>query len=348
MLSDRQIAAMSRVKSFLASADPADQAKVKAANEAMLRVKLLSPGQLHNDATLSNLSIQYKNDEYIGTKLMPVVTAAQISGKFPIYTKRDRLAVPDTAVGPRGTAAELNEHRTMDTYSCKPYALQNFVDELSLAAQDAPLNEMVDLLGAVNDVLDLDEELRLATILTTAANFSGNAATLSGTDMFDNGSSNPIKTIQDGIAATWNGFGSSRLVGYCSGDVMRVLSRHSVVRDLFKYTSDGLAMPKQLANYLGLDDILVSDARKDTANEGQTASYSRVWGKVFGIVRVANAPSPRTAAFGYTMRFGQKTTNQWFDPRVGSRGGWFGKVGMEEDHKICAADTGYLFSSVIA
>lgn len=345
---DRQIEALSRVKAFLASTSPDDQAKIKAANEALLRVKLLSPGSVHVDATLSNLSIQYKNGEYIGTKLMPVVSVPQISGKFFTYTKRDRLAVPDTSVGPRGMAAELNEHRGTDTYSCKSYALQNYVDELTLAAQDAPLNEMVDLVAAVNDVLDLDEELRIATLLTTSGNFGSNTAALSGTDMFDNASSNPIKSIQDAVAATWQGFGASRLVGYCSGDVARVLSRHSLVRDMHKYVEPGLTSMKMLAQFLGLDDILVSDARKDTANEGQTASYSRVWGKVFGIVRVASAPSPRTAAFGFTMRFGQKVTNQWFDPRVGSRGGWFGKVGMEEDHKICASDTGYLLTNVIA
>ena len=347
MFDPTQADAVVRIKNFLASTKGDDVAKVKAANAAFAQ-KMLTPGSVHNDATLANLSIQYKNDEYIGTKLMPIVRTSQLSGKFFKYGKKDRLGVPDTSVGVRGMATELSESRTSDTYSCKAYALQNFIDELTLAAQDAPLNEMVDLLAAVNDVMDLDEEVRIAAILTAAGNFSGQTAALSGTDMFDNASSDPIKTIQDGIASTWQGFGATKLVGYCSLDVWNVLSRHSKVRDLFKYTGEGLAMPKQLAGYLGLSDILVGAARKDSANEGQTASYGRIWGKVFGIVRVAATASPRTAAYGFTMRFGDKVTNQWYDPKLGSRGGWYGKVGMEEDHKVCASDTGYLFTTVIA
>ncbi len=118
--------------------------------------------------------------------------------------------------------------------------------------------------------------------------------------------------------------------------------------DLFKYSKDGLLAPQDIMRYFKIDEVLVGEARYDSANEGTTASYSRIWGKQLGIVRVAASPGIRNASFGYTFRHGAKKTTQWFDPAVGIEGGYFNKVGLAEDHKIVAADTGYLYTTVIS
>jgi hypothetical protein len=112
----------------------------------------------------------------------------------------------------------------------------------------------------------------------------------------------------------------------------------------------GLKLPtsQQLAELFELDDLVVARAWEDTANDGQTAAYGRIWGKHFGIVRVATAPSIRTAAFGWTFRFGQKNTMQWYDPKPGVAGGYYAKVGLQEDHKVAARDTGSLILNAVA
>jgi hypothetical protein len=316
----------------------------------MLRAKSVSPGTLHNNATLSSLSVQYKNEDFIGEKLMPVVSVAHKSDDYWIYSKRDRLAGPSDAVGSRARANELSENRSTATDSCKDYALMNHLDNDQLRDQDAPLDEMVDLIEAVNDVMALKREQRIATILTTAGNFPGQTAALAGADQFDNASNaSIIAKLQDAVAACWQGAGSSDLYGYCSLEVWNAIARNSVIRDLFKYTEAGLAHTKQVAGYFGMKDILVGSARQDTANEGQLASYSRIWGKVFGVVRVARSASIRNAAFGYTFRLkGDPKTDFWYDPSVGKSGGWYSRVGISEDHKIVASDTGYLYTAAIA
>lgn len=326
--------------------DPKNAELLKRANEEILKCKALS-GTIHNDSTLSNLSVQYKNQDYIGLQLMPVVTVDKLSGKFAKYGKRDRLAVPDDQVFNRSTPNEISETRTMDNYSCKQYALLNYLDEMELQNADAPLNEMVDLVAAVNDALALAEEKRIATILTTAGNFSGNTVTLAGTDRWfisgaEGSTSDPIKDLQTANAAIWTGFGNARRVGYCSLDVFNGLVRHSKIADRFKYTQAGLPQRTALAQMLGLDDILVGAAWQDTANSGASASYGRIWGAYFGVVMVANSPSIRSAHFGSTFRMGAKNTQEWFDPKIGVAGGYYAKVGMSEDHKVVAGDAGYL------
>lgn len=337
---------------LLASNDPRHVKMREEANGGLSKMKLLTPGAVHHDSTLSSLSVQYKNEEYIGLELMPVAPVAKLSDYFYKYDKRSRLAAPNDAIGARGEANEIEDKRTDDTYSCKPYALKNYIDAQTLQNQDAPLNEMIDLVEAINELIDFREEMRIAAILTDTGSFgSGQYTSLSGSDRWDsNDGGNPIKDLQNAIKTVWMGRGATQLVGYCSIDVWNVLSRHPAVLDLFKYngSSPGLATPDMLARFVGLDRILVGKARKDTANEGQTASYDRIWGKVFGVVRVATRPSIRTAAFGYTMRFGAKKTDQWFDVSKGAEGGYYARVSLTEDHKVIASDTGFLINTPIS
>jgi hypothetical protein len=339
-----------RAEAMLRSSDPAVQAAVKAANAGLVNCKALSPSAVHNDSTLSNLSIQYKNESLIGLQLMPVVTVSKLSDKYFKYGKRDRLAIPDTAVGSRSVPNEISETRSTDNYSCDGHALTDFVSEDAIKNQDAPLNEMIDLVASINDIMDLAEEKRIADIVTASASYdSANTAALSGSDRWDSSTGgNPVEDIATAIDGIWSGMGSTKLVGFCGAEVARVLQRHPMMLDMFKYTKTGLVPLADVANWFGLDAILVGKARLDTANEGQTASYSRLWGKQFGILRVATSPGPRTAAFGYTFRFGTKETTQWYDQKVGVRGGYYAKVGLSEDHKVAANDTGWLYTTVIS
>jgi len=341
---------MGALKDTAFSRDPKVVSSVKAANAAM-REKFLAPGSVHVDSALATVSIQYANEDYIGLELMPAVQVPKLSDVYFIYDKRNRLAYPDDYMGARSSANELTESRSQGNYSCRPYAYKNYIDALTLANQDAPLNEMVDLVASVVEAIAFRRELRIATALTTSGNYaSGNTAAISAGSRWDTaGGGNPIKDIQAGIAALWNGRGPSRKVGFCDLDTWNVLARHPAILDLFKYngSSPGLATPTMLASWFDLDELLVAKARKDTANEAQTASYSRIWGNCFGILRVASTASLRNAAFGYTMQFGQVQTDEWFDQSVGTKGGYYARVSTHEDHKIVANDTGYLITTPI-
>lgn len=343
-------ALLARVKSNIASRDPKLLASRKDADRAILNMKALTPGAVHNDGTLANLSVQYANEEFIGIKLMPVVTVAKLSDKYFVYRKRDRLAAPDDYVGTRSTPNEVSENRDTANYSCKPYALLDYVDQATVDNADSPLNEMVDLVDSVNDAMSYREEKRIATILTTAGNFPSQTTALTGASQWDGASGNPVKDIQNATANLWSGKGKTKVVAYSSLEVFNVLARHPAILDLFKYggTTPGLATQDMIAKYFGIDEYMVGAGREDTANEGQTAAYGRIWGKSFGVIRVATTPGPRTAAFGFTFRHGTRTTMQWFDPLPGVKGGYYAKVGLEEDHNVVAADTGFLITTAVS
>lgn len=331
------------------SVDPAHRDKMRRLDESVGEIRGVSAGAVHQNGFLSNLSVQYANDEYIGEQLMPAVPVSKRSDSYATYDKRDRLAYPDDDLSERARANELGENRGKENYSVRDYGYSNFVSAETLENEDAPFDEMFDLVEAINEGVAFRREKRIASILTNASNFSGNTLGLSGSSKWsDTSGGDPIKNLQDARAALWQGRGATKIVAYSSLDVFNTLARHDALRDLFKFTKDGLATRQQIAQYFGFDDYLVGSAREDTANRGQTASYGRIWGNVFGVVRVAQRPSLRIASFGVTFRLkGDPKTSEWYDPSVGKGGGYYARVAVSEDHKVIAGDTGYLITGAI-
>lgn len=344
---------MDSLQAKLQSDDPAVKALRDQMNAALVEMRNpradIGPTTVHQNSTLSNVSVQYANDEYIGDRLMPIVPVTKKSDVYYIYDKRNRLAYPDARLGPRGQANEISESRSTASYLCEGFGFENYVDQETLNNQDAPLNEMVDLTEAIAEGLAFKRELRQAAILCTYTNYGTNYGAVSAADRWDVGG-NPCPTILNAIGSLWQGRGAGEVWGFCSFDVMTALATNEHIRDLFKYggSTPGFATPAMIANFFGIAGILVGKARKDTANEGQAAgTYSRIWSDVFGLVRVATRPSLRNAAFGYTLRNNPLRTITWFDQRAGVAGGYYAKVTESTDEKVVAADTGYLITTPI-
>lgn len=338
---------------LLSSHRPEDVETVMQAKESLARVKELKPGDVYVDKTLQSLSIQYANDEYIGERLVPYIDVDQDTGYYFKYDKRTRLAVPSLRLAEGGRATQINDGRSKATYGLEDYGAENGISVKTVNQADAPLNEMAQLTIALSDIVALDREIRIASALTTSGNYdSANTSTLSGTGQWsDYTNSDPVADILDAVSKCWSGRGPGRFWGFCGVEVWNKLCKHPKVLDLFKYngSSPGLATPDMLAGWFGLAGILVGRARKDTANSGQTASYSRVWGKHFGIVRVADMAMTDNAAFAYNFRArGGPFSYTWLDERLGRQGKWFTKVTTGEDVRIVANDTGYLYVNAVA
>lgn len=341
----------------MTSMHPKAVAAFTAANESM-RQKFLSSDDVHTDQVMSNMSVMYGNDEYIGEELMPVVGVPLRSGNYATYEKRDRMAVPDGNVGDYGEAAELSKSRSQGTYACEDKAWKDAIAATALANQDAPLNEMIDLQEGPLEIGALNREISIAAVAGVSTSYGSNTQALAAANRWDVPGGDPIGIVQTADAALWTGRGPSEKRCFSSLDVYNVLSRHQDILSLFIYagTSPGLATPDMIARYFGCARYLVGRARKDTANEGQTASYSRIWPDVFGIVRVSMNPGLRNAVFGSTFRWtlpgvpgsnGGIVTKQWYDQKRGLGGSYWAEVGYSEDYVVVASDTGYLLTTVI-
>jgi hypothetical protein len=351
------------LKYICSSTDPKHKCMVKSAIADMYqtqsdvaRRKVLATTDVHVNQVLSNFSVQYANEAFIGEELMPVVLASNQSGTYFTYTQRNQFSAPDDEIGSNGQANEISKTRSTSTYTCRSRALKDHIGADVIANQDAPLNEMLDLIMDVNEAMAFKREQRIATVLTTNTNYGTNTAAVPAADRWNTaGGGNPISDMQTGLAALWRGKGQTMLKLFSSIDVFHVLSRHPDILGLFQYngSSPGLATPDMIAKFLTADTYLIGAARQDTANEAATAVYTRIWGDSLGMVRVATNPTIRSAHFGSTFRWNLPgsvqgvATQQWFDPVKGIIGSFFGQVGVSETHDIVAASTGYLITTPI-
>ncbi len=346
---------VTNIRNLLDGKTPEQQKKAIQANETLAKAlglgkfKAVTPAAVHVDTLLSTFSVMYANDEYIGERIMPAINVGKRSDKFAKYPKRERFAFPEDEIGQRSSPNELDATRTTDNYSVRDYGYMNYLDLETMANEDAPFNEMLDLVESINEGIAFRREKRIATIVQTVGNYSGNTA--AATTKWDTASTGGtiVADILTADAGLYNGASPTMKLGVTTLDNWNTcITNNPALRELFKYTGDGLSTTKLVAQFFGLDDVLIGRAREDTANIGQTASYGRIWSTdFFSIIRVARRPTLRSLHFGSTFRMnGDPVTTQWNDPKIGKRGGVYAKVAVSEDHKVVAGDAAWFISDV--
>ena len=328
---------------------------------ASMHQKFLTSGQVHTDAVIQQMSLQYGNEEYIGEQIMPPILVDKQSGLYQVYPQRERFAFPSDELDDYSEPNEINETRTTTSYACEGRGYKNSVAATTLANQDSPLNEMLDLTESIMEGMYFQRERRIAAVAGIAGSYGANTAAIAAANRWDSATGgDPIANMQTADAALWQGRGQSDKVMFSSLDVAHVLMRHPDILGLFQYngSSPGLATPDMIARFLGADRYLVGAARRDSANENQTAVYARIWPDVFGLVRVPRNPTLRNAFFGATFRWRMQgvpgldaamgyVTQQWFDEKVGLGGAYWAKATCSETHDVIAPLTGYLYTTPI-
>lgn len=310
----------------------------------------IQPASVHTNKFLADLSVKYKNDEYIGDRCMPIVQVGQRSDSFATYNERYQLATPDDLTGPEGDVNEVERGRGSSNYSVSDYALKDKISQETLDNQDDVFDEMLDMVEDLTDGIELQMEKRIATIVMASGSYAA-GQTHAASSKWDTAATGGsiIADVLTGVSELWMGSGRTRKVGVCGIAVWNVIANNIAIKGLFNNVREGLATTEAVARYFGLDDILVGRARQDTANIGQTASYSRIWSTDnFAILAVAERPTRRSAHFGSTFQHGARKQNQWTDPSKGPGAGViYTKIGASQDHKVCANKAGYIITDVL-
>lgn len=348
------------IKDIRDSRDPKERALYERVRDSLIRDLGLTvengrivqasvqPTSVHTNKFMSELSRKYANDMYIADRLMPILEVGKRSDDFATYDERRQLNAPDDETSPEGDVNEVERARGSDNYSVKDYALKDKVSQSTLDNQDDVFDEMFDLVEDLTDSMLLKMEQRIAAIVFAAGSFAS-GQTHSPSTKWDAASSTIVSDLLTATSEVWRGSGRTRLIGVCGIAVWNVIANNAEIKALFNNVREGLATTEAVARYFGIDDILVGRARQETANLGQTASYSRIWSTDnFAILSVAERPTRRSAHFGTTFQFGPRTQTQWTDPSKGpSTGVLYSKIGMSQDHKVVANKAGYILTDVL-
>ena len=113
-----------------------------------------------------------------------------------------------------------------------------------------------------------------------------------------------------------------------------------------KYSALGVITADLLARVFQLEKVLIGEAGKNTAVDGQTDSLSYVWGKHAVIAYVAPKMGIKTLTAGLTFVYGTRTVKRWRDE---DREGTYVRVGGDNYiQKIVAVGALYLVKNAVA
>lgn len=296
------------------------------------------------DPALSDLSIAYKNDSYLSEILFPTVNVAKQSGKYYKFDKAN-LRRNKSLRAPGGKANEVGFGLSTGSFITEDHALKEKIPFEVIDQAENALNPEMDAAENVTEMLMVDKEAAIATMLTDTGTVTQNV-TLSGTDQwsdFDN--SDPFDDITTGINTVQAAIGKRPNTIVMGQAVFNKLILHPDVLERIKYTSGTSVTADMLARLFNVTRVLVGAAVYNSAVEGQTDALSYIWGKHVVIAYTAESPKLKQVALGFTMVYGKRVVKKWDEVDEDSR---YVRVNENYAQELVAAEAAYLIKNAVA
>ncbi len=305
---------------------------------------------VHVDQALTNVSIAYRNAQFVADQIFPGIPVTKQSNKYFIYSK-DRFRIVDDARRPGARANEIEWTLSSDTYFCEGHALAQALPDELRANADQALDVDVDTTETLTDLLYLQREILVASKATDTSVIT-QSTTLSGTSQWsDFTNSDPIAAVEAEKAAIQKQIGqppNSMLVSY---PVYLELRQHPKILDRFKYAQVSILEPDHLRSAFSVDNFFIGGALKNLAKEGDPDNFDYVWGKNALLFYKPPAAGRRTVSLGYqfTWLFGANTDGFLVKRyRDESRTADVVEVQLYYDAKVVAPQAAYLWLSAVA
>jgi len=303
---------------------------------------------LHVDQLLSNVSVKYKNTQFIADQVFPIVPVKKDSDYYRVYDRNFRL--PETLRSPKGVAREWTFDVSTASYILEQHSLKDYVSDRDAENYDIAdlradtVEELTDkiLLRLERSVADLF----LGTTTTGAGNYWSQGHSLSAAQQWslDSVTSNPIPQMDTATTVILENSGMAPNYAIIPHRCMTAAKNHQSVVDRIKYTSSDISAA-MIAGLFDLPQILVPKAVVDSSAEGLTPSVAAVWAdNVFVGHKPAN-PGPLQPSAGYIFQNQIPMVKRW---RAEERQSEAIEVNLHYSPKIVASLCGYLMKDVLA
>jgi hypothetical protein len=297
------------------------------------------------DPILSNVSVAYKNAEYVAEQVLPIVKVASSSGKYFVYDT-SHLRKTESLRGMGASAREVDYGVSQSTaFNIKEHALQELVPDELVNQAPSPLSPEMDAVENVTEKLLVEKEYDLSAYMASTTNISNNT-TLSGTDQWsDFANSNPVEDVRTGKSAIHAKIFRDPNVLLLSKQVYDKLIDHPDIVDRIKYSSLGVATPDLMARIFDVEKVIVGAAGYESATEGQASSMAYIWGKHAWLLYVTSRPAVKQISFGYHFQDAVRIVDKWYDK---VRKGTFVRVTDRYTREIVSTDCAYLIYNAVA
>lgn len=231
-------------------------------------------GDVHVNGLLTNLSVAFRNENYIADRVFPPVMVGKQSDIIPLYTRDMWLRAVAQRRGP-GTMAARSGYSvdTSNTYFAVNWAIGKDIPDEVAANADAPFNMERDSMEWVTDQIQLRKEIQFASTAFAASSWTTQVTGGSNFIKFnDYGSSDPIGVLRTNMRTVRQIIGRRPNVIAMGEIVWDRLVDHPDILDRIKGAaspgSPAIVTKNLVAAILEVDDVVVADALQVTSAEG--------------------------------------------------------------------------------
>jgi hypothetical protein len=307
--------------------------------------------QVHIDAALTNVSVAFRNEDYIADLVAPPVPVRKQSDRYYIYdNERERLRQTNDSRAPGAEANEVNFSLSSDSYYCEDHALVSAVPDEERENADPILQPDIDRTEFLTDRILLNREIALAEKLRTSTDIS--ETEVDASERWENVDFDPLPALQSARLAVFGACQRRANTIVIPYNAFEVLRNHPKVVERIKYTTTGVLNEELMAQLLGVERVLVPRSFKNTARKGQAASVVPVWGTNCYVMHVPPRPAARQVALAYSFVWNGASgsvngtlVEKWREP---GRKADMVRVQKYYDHKIIAGGAGYRLVGVIS
>lgn len=301
------------------------------------------------DPILTTVAQGYKNADFVGNALFPVVPVSQRGGSIISFAKED-FQLYNTGRAPGAKTSRVQFGCSSGKYALEQHSLEGLVPfEIMQEANAVPGIDMGKVaVMKVQNIIALRTEKAQADLATTAANYAAsNKATLAGTDQWSDysGISQPNKLIASAIEVVRSKVGKRANTVVIGAAVFAALKNHPVIIDRLKYTGRDVVTTELLASLWDVKRVFVGDA----VYADDAGTFSDVWGKsvVAAYTEIGSLADMGLPSYGYTYRLdGNPAVEVPYQDRNAKS--WIYPVTDELSPVIAGALAGFLYSNVVA
>ncbi|MBQ7567292.1 capsid protein, partial [bacterium] len=200
----------------------------------------------------------------------------------------------------------------------------------------------------LTELMAVDREKRVADIAFNAGSYAtGCKTTLTGENQFSHANSDPLNTLLTGLDAPFVR-PNTIVMGQAVWSALRRNAK--MVQTVYPNANgNGIITPEQLAGILGVDRVLIGQARANRAKRGAAPNIDYLWGKHLAMLYIdASATVSSRLTWGFTAEFGSRSSGVIPAPEKSVRGSVRVRVSESLRELVVCPDAGYFIQNAVS
>ena len=314
-----------------------------------------TPANVHYDAILTNLVREYRLQagHYVATDVFPLLDSGGKTGKYQAIDRGGFVREEKLERAPSTESKGGGFVFTTDSYAVKRYAFHKDLDIEVIANANMPTGPEEAASRYVSGILMTNRERRFYSELMKTGVWG---ASKTPTTKWDAATSNPRDEIQDELTAMLKNTGFMANTLTMGWEVFRALREHPDLKARMANVVSTVGFPpvEVVAEWLGIERIVVSRASYNTAVEGADQAFSFSFGDnvLLCYTPEAGQQGDGLPAAGYTFNWNEiapmedvPTVNRFYMEEITS---WRIESELYYEFVITAKELGTMFLDVLS